>query len=138
MPVSSSQNPLVAWLLAVAIALVAVAPPGGLKLRIGEDGHLHIGAARVDNPCACSEEHCEGPQDDHRNLAFDAVQLLQRERGEALDLELPCAEPAPVVLLAAVGERKPGERARALELYPAWLDPPPQWSSALRTIVLRS
>jgi len=138
MPVSSPKNPLVAWLLAAALAFVAVAPPGGLGLCISEDGHLHIGAAGTEDGCACSEEQCACPQDGHRDLAFEAVQLLQRDGGDALDLELPGAELAPVVLLAAIDAREQVQWVDALDVHPAWLDPPPQWSSALRTIVLRS
>ena len=131
--------------------MVAVAPPAGLEICVGEDGHVHIGvgefeaafdggdclcvdacsvAVATGDACACFEGN-----HGHKDFDIDSIALMQREKDGRVTFALPDAEPAPVVLLPAADVEAPSERAWSSVIV---RERPPQWPSALRSPILRS
>ena len=134
---SLAHNTLVSWLLLAVLMLVAVAPPGGLEVCIGDDGHVHFGADGDIDGCICLGDGCACPTEDHghKDLGLEAVELVQRESNDSLLALLPAAMPAPLALAPQLDS----------DAHPAFagfvvstLARPPQWPAASRSLVLRS
>ncbi|MCA8981171.1 MAG: hypothetical protein H6831_00625 [Planctomycetes bacterium] len=134
---SLSKCTFVGRLLLAVLLLVAVAPPGGLEVCIGEDGHVHIGADGDAEGCVCAGDGCACPVEDHEHtdLGVDAVELVQREGSESVLALLPGPAPAPCALAPAA---ESVSDAVAFELAPLTLARPPQWPTSTRSRVLRS
>lgn len=65
------------WLLTVLFFLAAVAPPGGIGVCLGEDGHVEVGSADSGCPCpgdepAAPAEHDEDDHPDCNDLTLDS------------------------------------------------------------------
>ena len=143
------RKPLLAWLLIAALLLVAVAPPAGLEVCVGEDGHIHIGVGEfeagpdgiecicvdtcmdeAEDACACFEE-----SHGHKDFGIDSIALMQRDNDGRSTFVLPDAQPAPDFLMAAFNAVEEDAQACAFEVV---RERPPQWPSAQRSLVLRS
>lgn len=128
---------LLGRLLLALVMLVAVAPPGGLEVCIGEDGHVHFGASGETEGCLCLGDGCACPTDDHghKDLGLEAVELVQRGGNESLLALLPGPLPASQVFAPQVELEV---RSSFVEFDPCTFTRPPQWPAAARTLVLRT
>lgn len=138
-----AKNSIISWLLLAVLMVVATAPPGGLELCIGEDGHMHLGANGDDDhhddseDCICLGDGCACPTsgDDHTDLGLESVALVQRESNDSLLALLPAPAPLPTVLVPIL---EAVARPKLVGSDSSCFARPPQWPAASRTIVLRS
>lgn len=132
-----AKTPLVGWLLLAVLLVVAIAPPGGLEVCIGEDGHVHFGAAGDIDGCICLGDDCACPVEDHghTDLGVEAVELVQRQGNDSVLALLPAAEPAPLALAPRLDA---DGRPALVGLAPCTFARPPQWPASTRSRVLRS
>lgn len=134
---SLAKTPLVGWLFLAVLLVVAIAPPGGLEVCIGEDGHVHFGADGDIDGCICLGDGCACPVDDHghTDLGVEAVELVQREGSDSVLSALPAPEPAPRALAPCLDA---DAGLAFLGFEPRTFARPPQWPASSRSRVLRS
>lgn len=134
------RTALLSRLLLAVFLLVAGAPPSGLGVCIGDDGHVHFGTPDDVGDCLCEVEtdscSCATRDHGHTDLAIEVDEVLDRKGNEDLVPDLPDR-----TLLPDLGVfRRTSAAPRFARGRLAAASPPrtSAWTLVLRSIVMRS